>query len=160
MRRPQLCFPSPTFQRIYETSQARSLHLENLLRASSGDLGACVGRGGGPLQHLPENITSLVHGFAGDVVFGGVDVNRLAADDASVFRLGGTGYTVPRRGGLFSDGQKHRSDGHNGTLLLDRTAIGVERHGGRQLSEVIDKRVSREPGPLTRHGTARGRKRA
>jgi hypothetical protein len=46
-----------------------------------------VGGCGGLLQHLPENIASLVHGFAGGIVLGGVDVNRLAADGAIVFGL-------------------------------------------------------------------------
>ena len=46
-----------------------------------------VGGGGGLDQHLPENIAPLVHGFAGGIVLGGVDVNRLAADEAIVFCL-------------------------------------------------------------------------
>ena len=35
MRHPQLDFHSPTHERIYETSGARSLHLEILLGASA-----------------------------------------------------------------------------------------------------------------------------
>jgi hypothetical protein len=46
-----------------------------------------VGGGGGLLQHLSENVASLVHGFAGRIVLGGVDVNRFAADGAIVFCL-------------------------------------------------------------------------
>ena len=36
---------------------------------------------------MSENVTSLVHGFAGGIVLGGVDVNRVAADGAIVFCL-------------------------------------------------------------------------
>ena len=46
-----------------------------------------VGGGSGLLQHLPENITPLVHGFAGGIIVGRVDVNRFAADEAIVFCL-------------------------------------------------------------------------
>ena len=46
-----------------------------------------IGGGGGLHQHLPENIAPLVHRFAGGIFLGGVDVNRLAADEAIVFCL-------------------------------------------------------------------------
>ena len=70
----------------------------------------------GLLQHLSEGVAPLVHGFAGRIVLGGVDLNRFAANRAIVLCLWETGYTVTQRGSLFSDRQRQRSDAHNGIL--------------------------------------------